>query len=137
MSIFAISELYCCRRFFLPFSLCYGATSIVRRPSVRRQIFPSNDFLSRTTWPISTKLGRKHASGMGIQTGSNKGAGPFWGTIKRKIRKILIDLQTSSSHEPLAGIHWYLAWVILGARSFKFVQMMSLGSCVAPPQLRD
>jgi len=40
-------------------SLCHGAATIVRR-----QLFPLNDF-SRTTRPISTKLGRKHAWGDG------------------------------------------------------------------------
>jgi len=30
---------------------------------------------------------------MGIQICSNKGAGPFWGPIRGKIRKILINLQ--------------------------------------------
>jgi len=69
-----------------------------------RQLVPLNDFFSRTSWPISTKLGRKHAWGMGIQICSNKGAGPFWGPISGKIRKILINLQ-KSSHEPPAGMH--------------------------------
>jgi len=50
-----------------------------RQSSVRRQLFPLNDFFSRTTRPISTKRGKKHAMGMGIQICSNKGAGPFWG----------------------------------------------------------
>jgi len=86
--------------------------------SVRRQLFPLNDF-SKTTRPISTKLERKHAWGMGIQICSKKGAGPFWGLIRGKIRKILINLQKSSSHEPVAGMHWYIAWSILGARRFK------------------
>jgi len=53
---------------------------------------PLNDFFSRTTWPISTKLG-----GMGIQICSYKGAGP----IRGKIRKRLINLKKSSSDEPL------------------------------------
>jgi len=35
---------------------------------------------------------------MGIQICSNKGAGPFWGTIRGKIRKIWINLQICSSH---------------------------------------
>jgi len=69
-------------------------------PSVWRQLFPLNNFFSRTTRPISTKLVRKHAWGMGIQTFSNKGAGP----IRGKIRQILINIQ-KSSHEPLAGMH--------------------------------
>jgi len=42
---------------------------------------------------------------MGIQTGLNKGAGHFWGPIRGKIRKILLNLQKSSSHEPLVGMH--------------------------------
>jgi len=74
-------------------------------PSGLRQLFPLNDFFSRTIRPISTKLGRKHAQGMGIQICSNKGAGPFWGPIRGKMRKILINLQKSSSHEPMAGMY--------------------------------
>jgi len=62
-------------------------------------------FFSRTTRPISTKLGRKHVWGMGIHFCSNKGAGPFWGPRRGKIRKILINLQKTSSHEPPAGMH--------------------------------
>jgi len=50
-----------------------------------------------------TKLGRKHALGMGIQICSNKEAGPFWGPIRGKI-KLLINIQ-KSSHEPQAGMH--------------------------------
>jgi len=38
---------------------------------------------------------------MGIQNFSNKGAGPFWGPIRDKIRTILINIK-KSSHEPLA-----------------------------------
>jgi len=44
---------------------------------------------------------------MGIQIYSNKGAGPFWGPIRGKIRKILINLEKSSSREPLAGMPEY------------------------------
>jgi len=55
--------------------------------------------------PITTNLGRKHAWSMGIQICSNKGDGPFWGPIRGKIRKILINLQKSSSHEPPAGMY--------------------------------
>jgi len=55
--------------------------------------------------PISTKLGRKHACGMEIQICSNKGVVPFWGPVRGKIRKILINLQKSSSHEPPARKH--------------------------------
>jgi len=73
-------------------SLCHGAASVVR-PSVRSQLFPLNDFFSITTRPISTKLGRKYAWRMGIQICANKGAGPFWGPVMGKIRKMLINLQ--------------------------------------------
>jgi len=60
---------------------------MVQHPSsVWRGICPLNDFFSRTTRPISTKCGRKRAWGMGIQICSNKGAGPFWGAIRGKIR---------------------------------------------------
>jgi len=55
--------------------------------------------------PISTKLGRKHVWGMEIQICANKGAGPFWGPIRGKIRKNFINLQKSSSLEPMAGMH--------------------------------
>jgi len=84
-------------------SIWYGATS-VRPSSVRRQLFPLNDFFSRTTRPISPKLGRKRAWRTGIQLCSNTGAGPFWGPIGGNIRKIFINLE-KSSHEPLAGMH--------------------------------
>jgi len=47
------------------------------RPSVRRQLFPLNDFFLRTTRPISTKHGRKHAWGMGIKIVQIKGLAPF------------------------------------------------------------
>jgi len=47
-------------------SLWYGAAS-VQPSSVRRQLFPLNDFFSRTTRPISNKLGRKHAWGWGFR----------------------------------------------------------------------
>jgi len=67
---------------------------------------------------------------MGIQICSNKGDGPFRG----KIRKILIYLEKSSAHEPLAGMYRHLAWSILWARRFNVVQMKPLGSCMAPPQ---
>jgi len=36
---------------------------------------------------------------------SNKGTGPFWGPIRGKVRTILINLEKSSSHEALAGMH--------------------------------
>jgi len=52
-------------------------------------------FFSRTSRPISAKLVWKHAWGMGIQICSNKGADPFW----------------------------YLVWIILWDRGFKFVQI--------------
>jgi len=55
--------------------------------------------------PILTKLGRKHAWKMGIQICFNKGASPFWGPIKGKKRKMLINLEKSSSHEPHARMH--------------------------------
>jgi len=60
--------------------------------------------LSKNTRPISTKFDRKRYEGIGIQICSNKGAGPFWGPIRGNIRKILLNLQKSSSHEPLAGM---------------------------------
>jgi len=56
-------------------------------------------FFSRTARPISTKLSRKLAWMMGIQMCSNKEAGPCWGPIRGKIKKLLINLQKSSSHD--------------------------------------
>jgi len=43
-----------------------------------------------------------------------------------------LNLQKASSHEPLAGMHWCLALIILGARKFKFVQMKCLYGHVWP-----
>jgi len=76
----------------------------------------------RTARPISMKLSRKPAWGMGIHTCSNEGACPFWGSIRGNIRKMLINLE-KSPHEPPARMHRYLSWSILGARIFKFVQI--------------
>jgi len=50
------------------------------------------NFSSRTRRPISTKLGMEHAWRMGIQICSNKGAGPFLGPRRGKIRKKIINL---------------------------------------------
>jgi len=30
-------------------------------------------------------------------------------------------INIKKSHEPLAGMHWYLVWIILWEREFKFV----------------
>jgi len=49
--------------------------SVHRRWWRRLLTFPLIDFFSRTIRQISTKLGRNHAWGMGIQICSNKGAG--------------------------------------------------------------
>jgi len=38
----------------------------------------------------------------------NKGAGPYWGPIRAKIKKSFINIKKSSSHEPLTGMHCYL-----------------------------
>jgi len=43
--------------------------------------------------------------GRGIQICSNKRAGPSWGPVRGKIRKMLINLKKSSSYEPPAGMH--------------------------------
>jgi len=101
---------------------------------VRRLLtFHIFNFFSETTVPISTKLCRKHAWGMGIKICSNKGAGPYWDPIRCKIKKYLINLQKSYG-KPLAGMHWYLIWIILLERRFNFVQIKSLWSCMTPPQ---
>jgi len=70
---------------------------------------------SLTTRPISTKLDGKHAWRWGFRI---KEAGPLWGPIEGKIRKILINLHKSSSHKPLARMNWYLVWSILGEKRF-------------------
>jgi len=75
-------------------------SQFVWRPSVRLLTFSFKQLLltnyssnfNKTDW------------GMGIQICSNTGAGPFWSPIRGKIRKILLNLQKSSSHEPLAGM---------------------------------
>jgi len=69
------------------------------------QVCSNKVFFSRTTMPISIKLGRKYAWGMGIQICSNKGVCPFWGPVKGKLRKHFINLQKSSSHEPLTKMY--------------------------------
>jgi len=50
------------------------AYGMVQRPSIWCQLFPLNDFFSKTTRPISTKLGRNDAWEKGIQICSNKRA---------------------------------------------------------------
>jgi len=39
---------------------------------------------------------------------------------------------SKSSGEPLTWMHWSYAWNILRTGGFKFVQMKSLWSCMAP-----
>jgi len=69
----------------------------VRLSSVRRQHFPLNDFLSRTTIPtlVGNMLGV-----WGIQICSNKGAGLCLGPIMGKIRKPLIKNLLLRNHWP-------------------------------------
>jgi len=43
--------------------------------------------------------------GWGFRFDQIKGIGPFWGPLRGKIRKIMINLQKSSSHEPQARMH--------------------------------
>jgi len=95
----------------------------LHRPSVWLQLFPLNHFFSRTTRPISTKLGRKHAWGMRIQICSNKGAGPYWGPIRSKVIK-LINLM---NHLSECIDSWHGA--SLGQGDLNFVQIKSLGPC--------
>jgi len=52
----------------------------------------------------------------------------FYIVIYRKMHK------KSSSQELLHQIGQYLAWSIPSARKFKFVNIKSLGSCLAPPR---
>jgi len=68
---------------------------------------------------------------MGIQICSNKGADPFWFPIRGKIRKILINLQKSSSHEPTS---WNALIFSMEHPWAKFVQIKSLGSRMTPLQ---
>jgi len=43
--------------------------------------------------------------GWGFRFVQIKGLALFWGSIRGKIRTILITLQKTSFHEPLAGMH--------------------------------
>jgi len=99
--------------------------AMVQRPS---SVFPIKRLISKTTIPISTKLGRTHALGMGIHICSNTGVGTFWGLIRGKKRKILLNLKKTSSQELLHQMGQYLAWIIHRTRRFKGVQIKSLGS---------
>jgi len=110
------------------------SASVVHPSAVRRQLFPLNDFFSRTTIPISNKLGRYDTWEKGIQMCSKKVTGLFWGPKGGKIRTILINLQNFSSHEPLAIMHLYLTWSILRTRRLTVVQNKSLGSYMVPSQ---
>jgi len=44
--------------------------------------------------------------------------------LRGKIRKILINLEKSSFHDPLAGRLCYLAWNIPGARRLKIFAIL-------------
>jgi len=69
---------------------------------VRPSNFSLNIIFSRTTIkPIISKLDRKHAWVMMIQICSNKGAFPFWGPIRGKIRK-----KFDKSSKNLLINHW-------------------------------
>jgi len=106
------------------------------RPSVRLSVCSSVRLLTFKRILLKNHLANFNQTwwetcmGQGIQLCSNKGAGPFWGPLRGKIRKILINLK-KSSYDPMTGMNWYLAWIILRARRFKFVQMKSLGSQLA------
>jgi len=58
---------------------------------------------------------------MGIQGCSNQGAGPFW------LNMGILRHFKISSHEQLAGIHWYLAWSILGTWRCNIAEIKYLG----------
>jgi len=98
-------------------SLCHGAAYVIRLSS---STVSFKRLLLKNYWANFNQ-----SWWMGIQICSNKGP------IRCKIRKFFISIQKSSSHEPMVGMHWYLAWIIHGARRFKFVQIKSLGSCMA------
>jgi len=61
---------------------------------------------------------------MGIQICANKGPSPIWGPIMGNIRGKLYKNLLLMNHCPEC---------ILGARRFKFAQIKTLGSCMAPP----
>jgi len=110
--------------------LCHGAASVIRPSGVNFFLWTTSQEPQGQFQPnlVGNMLG-----GWRFRFVQMKGLVPFWGPVRGRIRKILINLQ-KSSHEPLTGMHWYLAWNILGARRFKFVQMKSLGSCMSPLQ---
>ena len=78
---------------------------------------------SRTTVPISTKLGIKHPFVKGIQVYSNEGPCPFPRRDNYQIVKYIDEILKSSYPEPLGQFQPNLAQSILGWRGFKFVQM--------------
>ena len=80
-------------------------------------------FFSRTTWPISTKLGTEHCLVKGIQVCSKEGSRPFPRGDNYEIVKIHWQNLKTSSPEPLSKFQPNLAQSILGWRGFKFIQM--------------
>jgi len=60
---------------------------------------------------------------MRIQVCKNLGASPFWGPKSGYKGGNFGYMKKYSSHKPLARLHWYLVWSILGTRRFKFAQM--------------
>ena len=81
-------------------------------------------FFSKTTWPISTKLGTKHPWVKGICVCSNEGSCPFPRGDNYSIVKIHWR-NLKSSPEPLGQFQPNSAQNILGWRWFKFIQMKS------------
>ena len=71
-------------------------------------------FFSRTTEPISTKLGTKHQWVGGYKIVQINGSALFQGEIIRKNRKYIDEIKKSSSPEPLGQFQPNLAQSIFG-----------------------
>ena len=81
-------------------------------------------FFSRTTRPISIKLGTKYPWVKEIQVSSNEGPQPFQRGDNNETAKLHSrNLIKSTSPEPLGQFQPHLAKIIFGWRGFKFFQM--------------
>jgi len=63
---------------------------------------------------------------MGIKVCVNQGASPFWGP-ERGYNRGNFGYVKTSSHKPLAWMHWYLMWSNLVTRRLKCAQIKFLG----------
>jgi len=91
-----------------------------------------NCFFSKTTELISTKFGRKHLWGMGIQVSINLRAGIYWGPVRGKRGNIWWIFKKSSFHELAIQILWYLTYSILGTWLLKFAHKNKICPKMAP-----